>query len=114
MVVKLVEKVTPRDSNVELRQTAVPALPQLRSRLDENLGMNHEKGSPRLDPQRVRRKAGNLARETQSLIAIGLGGADRNRTCDLLIANETLYQLSYDPVPIAARIMRTAFGAARH
>src|SRR6266498_3339819 len=25
------------------------------------------------------------------------GGADRNRTCDLLIANETLYQLSYDP-----------------
>ena len=27
------------------------------------------------------------------------GGADRNRTCDLLIANETLYQLSYDPIP---------------
>ena len=26
------------------------------------------------------------------------GGADRNRTCDLLIANETLYQLSYDPI----------------
>ena len=26
------------------------------------------------------------------------GGADRNRTCDLLIANETLCQLSYDPV----------------
>ena len=25
------------------------------------------------------------------------GGADRARTCDLLIANETLYQLSYDP-----------------
>src|ERR1041384_6344023 len=25
------------------------------------------------------------------------GGADRIRTCDLLIANETLYQLSYDP-----------------
>ena len=25
------------------------------------------------------------------------GGADRNRTCDLLIANETLCQLSYDP-----------------
>ena len=25
------------------------------------------------------------------------GGADRDRTCDLLIANETLYQLSYDP-----------------
>ena len=29
----------------------------------------------------------------------GDGGADRNRTCDLLIANETLYQLSYDPIP---------------
>ena len=27
------------------------------------------------------------------------GGADRNRTCDLLIANETLCQLSYDPIP---------------
>ena len=40
------------------------------------------------------------------------GGADRNRTCDLLIANETLYQLSYDPVPIAARIMRMTFRAA--
>ena len=26
------------------------------------------------------------------------GGADRIRTCDLLIANETLYQLSYDPI----------------
>ena len=28
------------------------------------------------------------------------GGADRNRTCDLLIANETLYQLSYDPIQL--------------
>ena len=28
----------------------------------------------------------------------GGGGADRIRTCDLLIANETLYQLSYDPI----------------
>ena len=26
------------------------------------------------------------------------GGADRIRTCDLLMANETLYQLSYDPM----------------
>ncbi len=31
------------------------------------------------------------------------GGADRNRTCDLLIANETLYQLSYDPAPSNAK-----------
>ena len=28
----------------------------------------------------------------------GPGGAERNRTADLLIANETLYQLSYNPV----------------
>ena len=28
------------------------------------------------------------------------GGADRNRTCDLLIANETLCQLSYDPIHV--------------
>jgi hypothetical protein len=27
----------------------------------------------------------------------GPGGAERNRTADLLIANETLYQLSYGP-----------------
>ncbi len=31
------------------------------------------------------------------------GGADRNRTCDLLIANETLCQLSYDPIPSTVR-----------
>jgi hypothetical protein len=34
------------------------------------------------------------------------GGADRIRTCDLLIANETLYQLSYDPAPKAAIQLR--------
>ena len=32
--------------------------------------------------------------------AFGNGGADRNRTCDLLIANETLCQLSYDPIHV--------------
>ena len=31
------------------------------------------------------------------------GGADRNRTCDLLIANETLCQLSYDPIHVGCR-----------
>ncbi len=30
---------------------------------------------------------------------LGGGGAEGIRTPDLLIANETLYQLSYDPVP---------------
>ena len=34
------------------------------------------------------------------------GGADRNRTCDLLIANETLYQLSYDPNQFFANLLR--------
>ena len=31
------------------------------------------------------------------------GGAEGSRTPDLLIANETLYQLSYDPIPPAIR-----------
>ncbi len=31
------------------------------------------------------------------------GGADRNRTCDLLIANETLCQLSYDPIHVSRK-----------
>ena len=34
------------------------------------------------------------------------GGAKRSRTADLLIANETLYQLSYSPIPTL--IMRQA------
>jgi hypothetical protein len=33
---------------------------------------------------------------TKPLISLG-GGAKGSRTPDLLIANETLYQLSYDP-----------------
>ena len=32
------------------------------------------------------------------------GGVDRDRTCDLLIANETLYQLSYDPTQKSRRL----------
>ena len=32
------------------------------------------------------------------------GGADRDRTCDLLIANETLYQLSYDPIQLRGKL----------
>ncbi len=31
------------------------------------------------------------------------GGAEGSRTPDLLIANETLYQLSYDPIPTGVR-----------
>ena len=32
------------------------------------------------------------------------GGAEGSRTPDLLIANETLYQLSYDPAPEPLRL----------
>ncbi len=35
--------------------------------------------------------------EKKSLILLD-GGAEGSRTPDLLIANETLYQLSYDPI----------------
>jgi hypothetical protein len=35
------------------------------------------------------------------------GGANRIRTCDLLIANETLYQLSYDPTKSNAEMFAT-------
>ena len=48
---------------------------------------------------------------------LGGGGAEGSRTPDLLIANETLYQLSYDPVPKCRRrcrfgddVARTGFG----
>ena len=41
------------------------------------------------------REGGVLRAERQEILRTG--GADRDRTCDLLIANETLYQLSYDP-----------------
>ena len=34
------------------------------------------------------------------------GGAEGSRTPDLLIANETLYQLSYDPIRINSTIWR--------
>jgi hypothetical protein len=44
------------------------------------------------------RRRANNASSTGSF-GLKSGGADRNRTCDLLIANETLYQLSYDPIP---------------
>jgi hypothetical protein len=35
---------------------------------------------------------------------IRYGGAEGSRTPDLLIANETLYQLSYDPNQLAVKI----------
>ncbi len=38
-----------------------------------------------------------------------VGGADRDRTDDLLIANETLFQLSYSPIPAIAERPRCGF-----
>ncbi len=35
------------------------------------------------------------------------GGAEGGRTPDLLIANEALYQLSYDPIQCAAKPTRS-------
>ena len=37
------------------------------------------------------------------------GGAEGNRTPDLLIANETLYQLSYDPIQFTTKHLRRIF-----
>ena len=34
------------------------------------------------------------------------GGAEGSRTPDLLIANETLYQLSYDPIQLTVNRLR--------
>jgi hypothetical protein len=34
------------------------------------------------------------------------GGAEGSRTPDLLIANETLYQLSYDPIQLTYKYLR--------
>ncbi len=36
----------------------------------------------------------------------GIGGAERNRTADLLIANEALYQLSYGPRKARNKLFR--------
>ena len=38
------------------------------------------------------------------------GGADRDRTDDLLVANQTLSQLSYSPIASAARRRPTSRG----
>ena len=42
---------------------------------------------------------------TKPLI-LGTGGAEGSRTPDLLIANETLYQLSYDPIQFYFKMLR--------
>ncbi len=41
------------------------------------------------------------------------GGAEGSRTPDLLIANETLYQLSYDPIHRIRRMLGRDTGGDR-
>ena len=53
-------------------------------------------------------------REEQKLMRHWFGGADRIRTCDLLIANETLYQLSYDPDQLGVKISNPRPNCKRH
>ena len=67
----------------------------------------------------VGRMAGNRGflelswKKTNYLGKSGLaGGAERNRTADLVIANDALYQLSYSPAS-SAKAARLASGFAR-
>ena len=57
--------------------------------------------------QKQLRRAPSFARNAAAFRAKD-GGADRNRTCDLLIANETLYQLSYDPNQLRGKLNQSA------
>ena len=43
-------------------------------------------------------KLGNFSKKTNPKEAPTIGGVDRDRTDDLIIANDTLYQLSYNPI----------------
>ncbi len=55
---------------------------------------------------------------THKLLRFRNGGAEGSRTPDLLIANETLYQLSYDPIQdgclqSAPGLVNRFFGSSR-
>ena len=63
-------------------------------------------------PQTELRRTPSFAQNTGVFRAKD-GGADRNRTCDLLIANETLYQLSYDPIQISLTMPNPRATASR-
>ena len=52
-------------------------------------------GKTFMEDDNLNRGCGHVARPPYE---IGIGGAMGIRTPDLLIANETLYQLSYDPI----------------
>ena len=60
------------------------------------------------------KKAGAPWDETSVLAATQSGGAGRDRTGDLLNANQALCHLSYGPVPQIVGPIRLWTGAARH
>ena len=83
---------------------------QFRSESDEGLCCSPERikmDRRQMDRGRIYRR--QIHRRTD----LGGGGAEGSRTPDLLIANETLYQLSYDPVPKCARRCRFGDDVAR-
>ena len=71
------------------------------------MGRGLDMGRGRMNRGRIYRR--QIHRRTD----LGGGGAEGSRTPDLLIANETLYQLSYDPVPKCARRCRFGDDVAR-
>src|SRR5580658_2775229 len=56
-----------------------------------------------MDPFRPRPGSGPGQIEKQTSGKLQGGGAEGSRTPDLLIANETLYQLSYDPINLCRK-----------
>src|SRR6218665_243740 len=54
---------------------------------------------PATDAQKASRSPNLLSDLRRSRFSVGLGGAGRNRTDDILLAKQTLSQLSYGPIP---------------
>ena len=59
---------------------------------------------PVTDAQKASRSP-NLLSDLRRIISVFLGGAGRNRTDDILLAKQTLSQLSYGPVPFLERMV---------
>src|SRR6185436_501989 len=57
------------------------------------------RADPTHDRSQLRDRNGLTVTVNKRLSVSGAGGAERNRTADLLIANEALSQLSYSPRP---------------
>src|SRR3954467_96042 len=77
-----------------------------------SVALNPKNPSSSAPPTKLRRTPSFALNPTSGFRAKD-GGADRNRTCDLLIANETLYQLSYDPIQNGATMPGISATASR-